>query len=403
MSERKISLSNILNAFLDENLQELRDQGLYNEIEPVEGPNGPIIKIKGNDLINLSSNNYLGLATDEDLKKLNIAAVNKYGVGAGAVRTINGTLDIHIELEKKLAEFKGTEAAISFQSGFNCNMAAISAVMNKNDAILSDELNHASIIDGCRLSGAKIIRVKHQDMDDLRAKAKEATESGLYGKVMYITDGVFSMDGDIANLPGAVEVAKEFDLITYVDDAHGSGVTGKGKGTVKHFGLEKEIDMQMGTLSKAVGVVGGYVAGTQKLIDWLKVRSRPFLFSTAVPPGDVAAIMGALDKISASTELHDKLWENGDYLKAGLKKLGFNIGNSETPISPCIIGEEKLTQQFSKRLAEEGVYAKSIVFPTVPKGTGRVRNMPTAAHTKEMLDDALKIYEKVGKELGVIQ
>ncbi len=403
MSERKISLSNILNAFLDENLQELRDQGLYNEIEPVEGPNGPIIKIKGNDLINLSSNNYLGLATDEELKKLNIAAVNKYGVGAGAVRTINGTLDIHIELEKKLAEFKGTEAAISFQSGFNCNMAAISAVMNKNDAILSDELNHASIIDGCRLSGAKIIRVKHQDMDDLRAKAKEATESGLYGKVMYITDGVFSMDGDIANLPGAVEVAKEFDLITYVDDAHGSGVTGKGKGTVKHFGLEKEIDMQMGTLSKAVGVVGGYVAGTQKLIDWLKVRSRPFLFSTAVPPGDVAAIMGALDKISASTELHDKLWENGDYLKAGLKKLGFNIGNSETPITPCIIGEEKLTQQFSKRLAEEGVYAKSIVFPTVPKGTGRVRNMPTAAHTKEMLDDALKIYEKVGKELGVIQ
>ncbi|MBD7908670.1 MULTISPECIES: glycine C-acetyltransferase [Sporosarcina] len=396
-------MSNILNAFLDENLQELRDQGLYNEIEPVEGPNGPIIKIKGNDLINLSSNNYLGLATDEDLKKLNIAAVNKYGVGAGAVRTINGTLDIHIELEKKLAEFKGTEAAISFQSGFNCNMAAISAVMNKNDAILSDELNHASIIDGCRLSGAKIIRVKHQDMDDLRAKAKEATESGLYGKVMYITDGVFSMDGDIANLPGAVEVAKEFDLITYVDDAHGSGVTGKGKGTVKHFGLEKEIDMQMGTLSKAVGVVGGYVAGTQKLIDWLKVRSRPFLFSTAVPPGDVAAIMGALDKISASTELHDKLWENGDYLKAGLKKLGFNIGNSETPITPCIIGEEKLTQQFSKRLAEEGVYAKSIVFPTVPKGTGRVRNMPTAAHTKEMLDDALKIYEKVGKELGVIQ
>ncbi|MCM3756009.1 glycine C-acetyltransferase [Sporosarcina aquimarina] len=396
-------MSNILNAFLDENLQELRDQGLYNEIEPVEGPNGPIIKIKGNDLINLSSNNYLGLATDEDLKKLNIAAVNKYGVGAGAVRTINGTLDIHIALEKKLAEFKGTEAAISFQSGFNCNMAAISAVMNKNDAILSDELNHASIIDGCRLSGAKIIRVKHQDMDDLRAKAKEATESGLYGKVMYITDGVFSMDGDIANLPGAVEVAKEFDLITYVDDAHGSGVTGKGKGTVKHFGLEKEIDMQMGTLSKAVGVVGGYVAGTQKLIDWLKVRSRPFLFSTAVPPGDVAAIMGALDKISESTELHDKLWENGDYLKAGLKKLGFNIGNSETPITPCIIGEEKLTQQFSKRLAEEGVYAKSIVFPTVPKGTGRVRNMPTAAHTKEMLDDALKIYEKVGKELGVIQ
>ena len=400
--ERKITLSKILNAFLQENLKELRDQGLYNEIDPIEGPNGPIIKIKGKDLINLSSNNYLGLATDEDLKQLAIAAIEKYGVGAGAVRTINGTLDIHVQLEKKLAEFKGTEAAISYQSGFNCNMAAISAVMTKKDAILSDELNHASIIDGCRLSGAKVIRVNHQDMDDLRAKAKEATESGLYEKVMYITDGVFSMDGNIANLPDVVKIAKEFDLITYVDDAHGSGVTGKGKGTVKHFGLEKEIDLQMGTLSKAIGVVGGYVAGTQELIDWLKVRSRPFLFSTAVPAGDVAAIMGALDKISESTELHDKLWENGNYLKAGLKKLGFNIGASETPITPCIIGEEKLTQQFSKRLAEEGVYAKSIVFPTVAKGKGRVRNMPTAAHTKEMIDEALVIYEKVGKELNVI-
>ncbi|QNK87713.1 MULTISPECIES: glycine C-acetyltransferase [unclassified Sporosarcina] len=400
--ERKITLSKKLTAFLQENLKELRDQGLYNEIDPIEGPNGPIIKIKGKDLINLSSNNYLGLATDEDLKKLAIAATEKYGVGAGAVRTINGTLDIHVQLEKKLAEFKGTEAAISYQSGFNCNMAAISAVMTKKDAILSDELNHASIIDGCRLSGAKVIRVNHQDMDDLRAKAKEATESGLYEKVMYITDGVFSMDGNIANLPEVVKIAKEFDLITYVDDAHGSGVTGKGKGTVKHFGLEKEIDLQMGTLSKAIGVVGGYVAGTQELIDWLKVRSRPFLFSTALPAGDVAAIMGALDKISESTELHDKLWENGNYLKAGLKKLGFNIGASETPITPCIIGEEKLTQQFSKRLAEEGVYAKSIVFPTVAKGKGRVRNMPTAAHTKEMIDEALVIYEKVGKELNVI-
>ena len=400
--ERKITLSKKLTAFLQENLKELRDQGLYNEIDPVEGPNGPIIKIKGKDLINLSSNNYLGLATDEDLKKLAIAATEKYGVGAGAVRTINGTLDIHVQLEKKLAEFKGTEAAISYQSGFNCNMAAISAVMTKKDAILSDELNHASIIDGCRLSGAKVIRVNHQDMDDLRAKAKEATESGLYEKVMYITDGVFSMDGNIANLPEVVKIAKEFDLITYVDDAHGSGVTGKGKGTVKHFGLEKEIDLQMGTLSKAIGVVGGYVAGTQELIDWLKVRSRPFLFSTALPAGDVAAIMGALDKISESTELHDKLWENGNYLKVGLKKLGFNIGASETPITPCIIGEEKLTQQFSKRLAEEGVYAKSIVFPTVAKGKGRVRNMPTAAHTKEMIDEALVIYEKVGKELNVI-
>ena len=396
-------MSKKLDAFLEENLTELKEQGLYNEIDPVEGPNGAIIKIGGKDLINLSSNNYLGLATDEDLKKVAIQAIEKYGVGAGAVRTINGTLDLHVQLEEKLAEFKGTEAAISFQSGFNCNMAAISAVMDKNDAILSDQLNHASIIDGCRLSKAKIIAFKHSDMEDLRQKAKEATESGLYNKVMVITDGVFSMDGDIAKLPEIVEIAKEFDLITYVDDAHGSGVTGKGKGTVKHFGLEKEVDMQMGTLSKAVGVVGGYVAGKKQLIDWLRVRSRPFLFSTAVTPGDVAATTAAVQKIIDSTELHDKLWDNGDYLKKGLKELGFDIGESETPITPCIIGDEKLTQQFSKRLFEEGVYAKSIVFPTVPRGTGRVRNMPTAAHTKEMLDEAIEIYAKVGKELNVIK
>jgi len=400
--EGMIQLSKILNAFVDENLQQLRDQGLYNEIDPVEGPNGPIIKVKRKNLINLSSNNYLGLATNEQLKEIAKNTIEEYGVGAGAVRTINGTLDLHVKLEAKLAEFKGTEAAISYQSGFNCNMAAISAVMDKNDAILSDQLNHASIIDGCRLSKAKIIPFNHSDMEDLRAKAKAATESGQYNKVMVITDGVFSMDGDIAKLPEIVEIAKEFDLITYVDDAHGSGVTGKGKGTVKHFGLQNEIDFQIGTLSKAIGVVGGYVAGKQNVIDWLKVRSRPFLFSTALPPADVAAITAAVQMIIDSTELHDQLWENGDYLKAGLEKLGFNIGHSETPITPCIIGDETLTQQFSKRLIEEGVYAKSIVFPTVPKGTGRVRNMPTAAHTKEMLDDALAIYEKVGKELGVI-
>lgn len=396
-------MSNVLDAFLQENLQDLRDQGLYNEVDPVEGPNGAKIQVRGKELINLSSNNYLGLATNEELKRIAKEAIDKYGVGAGAVRSINGTLDLHVKLEEKLAEFKGTEAAISFQSGFNCNMAAISAVMDKNDAILSDQLNHASIIDGCRLSKAKIIAFKHSDMEDLHAKAKAAQESGLYNKVMIITDGVFSMDGDIAKLPEIVKIAKELDLITYVDDAHGSGVTGKGKGTVKHFGLEKDIDFQMGTLSKAVGVVGGYVAGKQSLIDWLKVRSRPFLFSTAVTPGDVAATTAALQMIIDSTELHDKLWENGDYLKAGLKELGFNIGASETPITPCIIGDEKLTQEFSKRLFEEGVYAKSIVFPTVQKGAGRVRNMPTAAHTKEMLDEAMSIYGKVGKEFGIIK
>lgn len=391
-----------LHGFLDENIQYLKDNGLYNEIDVVEGANGPEITIKGEKYINLSSNNYLGLATNEDLKAVAKEAIGHYGVGAGAVRTINGTLDVHETLEETLAEFKGTEAAIAYQSGFNCNMAAISAVMNKNDAILSDELNHASIIDGCRLSKAKIIRVNHSDMDDLRKKAKEAVESGQYNKVMYITDGVFSMDGDVAKLPEIVEIAEEFDLITYVDDAHGSGVMGKGAGTVKHFGLQDKIDFQIGTLSKAIGVVGGYVAGTQELIDWLKVQSRPFLFSTSLTPESSAAITAAVRKLMDSTELHDKLWDNANYLKDGLKELGYDIGESETPITPVIIGDEKQTQEFSKRLKDEGVYVKSIVFPTVPRGTGRVRNMPTAAHTKEMLDEALEAYKKVGKELGVI-
>ncbi|MBN6205078.1 glycine C-acetyltransferase [Ralstonia pickettii] len=394
--------SNILNQFLNENISDLKERGLYNEIDTVEGANGPVIQIDNKKLINLSSNNYLGLATDERLKQAAKGAVDTHGAGAGAVRTINGTLDLHIELERKIAAFKGTEAAISYQSGFNCNMAAISAVMDKNDAILSDALNHASIIDGCRLSKAKIIRYEHSDMDDLRKQAKAAVESGQYKKIMVITDGVFSMDGDIAKLPEIVEIAEEFDLITYVDDAHGSGVLGKGAGTVKHFGLQDKVDFQMGTLSKAIGVIGGYVAGKQNLIDWLKVRSRPFLFSTAVSPADAAASTKAIEMLMESAELNEQLWENGNYLKAGLKELGFDIGDSETPITPVIIGEEKKAQEFSKRLFEEGVYAKSIVFPTVPRGTGRVRNMPTAAHTKEMLDEAIAVYKKVGKEMEMI-
>ncbi|MGA5662489.1 glycine C-acetyltransferase [Bacillus bombysepticus] len=394
--------SKTLAKFLEENLEDLKSKGLYNVIDPLESSNGPIITIGGKEYINLSSNNYLGLATDSRLQETAIGAIHKYGVGAGAVRTINGTLDLHIKLEETIAKFKHTEAAIAYQSGFNCNMAAISAVMDKNDAILSDELNHASIIDGSRLSKAKIIVYKHSDMEDLRQKAIAAKESGLYNKLMVITDGVFSMDGDVAKLPEIVEIAEELDLMTYVDDAHGSGVLGKGAGTVKHFGLSDKVDFQIGTLSKAIGVIGGYVAGKQNLIDWLKVRSRPFLFSTALTPADAAACMRSIEILMESTELHDRLWENGRYLKQGLKELGFNIGESETPITPCIIGDEVLTQEFSKRLNEEGVYAKSIVFPTVAKGTGRVRNMPTAAHTKEMLDEAILKYEKVGKEMGII-
>ena len=391
-----------LETFLDEGLDNLKEKGLYSIIDVVEGANGPIIEIDGKKKINLASNNYLGFATHPELIKAANEATEKYGVGAGAVRTINGTLDIHRELEEKIAKFKGTEAAIAFQSGFNCNMGAISAVMTKEDAILSDALNHASIIDGCRLSGAKIIRVNHSDMEDLEKKAKEAVESGLYKKVMYITDGVFSMDGDVAKMPEIMEIAEKYGLIVYVDDAHGSGVLGKGAGTVKEFGLSDKVDFQMGTLSKAIGVVGGYVAGSQKLIDWLKSQARPFLFSTSLTPGASAAVIKALELMENDSSYVDTLWENANYFKEKLQEIGYDIGESETPITPVILGDEKLAQEFAKRLIDEGVYVKPIVFPTVPLGTGRVRNMPTAAHTKEMLDEAVAIYEKVGKDMKII-
>lgn len=394
--------SEVLSTYLEQELALLKEKGLYNTIDIFEGANGAIIEVAGKNLINLASNNYLGFADRVELKQACIDATNRYGVGAGAVRTINGTLRIHQELENKIAEFKGTEAAIAFQSGFNCNMGAISAIMTKEDAILSDELNHASIIDGCRLSGAKIIRVKHQDMNDLEEKAKEAVNSGKYNKIMYITDGVFSMDGDVANLPDMIPIAEKYGLITYVDDAHGSGVMGKGAGTVKHFGLQQKIDMQMGTLSKAIGVVGGYVAGSKSLIDWLKSRGRPFLFSTSLTPGAAGAALASIQLMQDHPELVEKVWENAIYFKEKLKKIGYDIGVSETPITPVILGDESLTQQFSKKLIENGLYVKPIVYPTVPLGTGRVRNMPTAAHTKEMLDHAVAIYQKVGNEMGII-
>lgn len=394
--------SEILSDYLDRELSLLKDQGLYNTIDILEGANAAIINVEGRRLINLASNNYLGFANRAELKDACIEATIKYGDGAGAVRTINGSLQIHQELENKIAEFKGTEAAIAFQSGFNCNMGAISAIMTKDDAILSDELNHASIIDGCRLSGAKIIRVKHQDMTDLEEKAKTALESGRYKKIMYITDGVFSMDGDIANLPDMIPIAEKYGLITYVDDAHGSGVMGKGAGTVKHFGLNHKIDMQMGTLSKAIGVVGGYVAGSKLLIDWLKSRSRPFLFSTSLTPGAAGAALTSIQLMQDHPELVDKVWENAEYFKNELKKIGYDIGVSQTPITPVILGDETMTQRFSSKLIEQGIYVKPIVFPTVPLGTGRVRNMPTAEHTKEMLDQAIAVYLNVGKEMGII-
>jgi glycine C-acetyltransferase len=391
-----------LEEFLDEGLDGLKEKGLYSTIDVLDGANGPEITINGQKKINLASNNYLGFATHPDLIEASNKATEEYGVGAGAVRTINGTLAIHRELEERIAKFKGTEAAIAFQSGFNCNMGAISAVMNKDDAILSDSLNHASIIDGCRLSRAKIIRVEHSDMKDLEEKAKAAVESGLYKKVMYITDGVFSMDGDVAKMPEIMEIAEKYNLIVYVDDAHGSGVLGGGAGTVKEFGLSDKVDFQMGTLSKAIGVVGGYVAGSQKLIDWLKSHARPFLFSTSLTPGAAAAVIKSIELMEQDPSHVEKLWDNANYFKEKLKGIGYDIGQSETPITPVILGDEKLAQRFAQRLIEEGVYVKPIVFPTVPLGTGRVRNMPTADHTKEMLDEAISIYEKVGKEMGII-
>ena len=391
-----------LTMYLEKELDQLKEKGLYNTIDILESENGACIIVDGKKMINLASNNYLGFANREELKKACIEATETYGVGAGAVRTINGSLKIHQQLEEKIAEFKGTEASIAFQSGFNCNMGAISAVMTKEDAILSDELNHASIIDGCRLSGAKIIRIKHQDMKDLEKKAKEAIESKKYKKIMYITDGVFSMDGDIARLPEIIPIVEKYGLITYVDDAHGSGVTGKGAGTVKHFGLSDKIDMQMGTLSKAIGVVGGYVAGSKTLIDWLKARSRPFLFSTSLTPGAAAAALASITLMQEHPELVEKVWENANYFKEELKKVGYNIGMSETPITPVILGDEKVTQTFSKKLIEHGIYAKPIVYPTVPLGTGRIRNMPTAEHTREMLDEAVAVYQKIGKEMEII-
>lgn len=395
--------SKTLHDFLVRNLEELKAQGVYRKLPVVTGPTGPKCIINGKEVINLSSNNYLGFANDPRLVEAAIKATEKYGAGAGAVRTIVGTLDIHEELEEKLAKFKKTEGVIVFQSGFNCNMGTVSALMTKEDAILSDELNHASIIDGCRLSGAKILRYKHNDMDDLRRTLKEAYESGQYKKFMIVTDGVFSMDGDIAKLPEIVEIAEEFDAFVYVDDAHASGVLGKnGSGSVSHFGLYGRVDVQVGTLSKAIGVVGGYVAGSKELIDWLKHRGRPFLFSTAMTPGAAAAALKAIEILSESSELVDRLWDNAKYFKEKLSALGFDLGKSETPITPVIIGDEAKAMQFSDELFKEGLFAQGIAYPTVPRGKARVRNIVTAAHTKDMLDEAVAIYEKVGKRMGII-
>ncbi len=387
--------------FLEEKISQLKEQGVFRELPELNGPSGAVSVINGREVINLSSNNYLGFANHPRLKKAAIQAVEKYGAGAGAVRTIIGTMDIHNRMEKLLADFKREEAVIVFQSGLTCNSGTIPAVVDEGDLIISDELNHASIIDGCRLSKADVLRYRHSDMEDLERVLKENAHK--YRNRLIITDGVFSMDGDIARLPEIVELAEKYECMTYIDDAHASGVLGEsGRGTVDHFNLHGRVDFTIGTLSKAIGVMGGYVAGKKVLIDWLKHRGRPFLFSTAHPPAVVGAVIEAVKMLMESTEYTDKLWDNARYFKQKLQGLGFNTGKSETPITPVIIGEEAKAMQFSDRLFQGGVFAQGIAFPTVPRGTARVRTIVTAAHTREQLDRAVDIFKEAGQEMHIL-
>ncbi|NLJ84842.1 MAG: glycine C-acetyltransferase [Firmicutes bacterium] len=386
-------------SFIKDELKSLKSDGLYNLIRTLEGPQGAWVRINGEFMLNFCSNNYLGLAADARVREAAKEAIDQYGVGPGAVRTIAGTMTLHKELEAALARFKGVPAVISFQSGFTANLAVIGALVGKGDTIYSDSLNHASIIDGCRLSRAEIKVYDHCDMASLKARLEESVS----GKRLIVTDGVFSMDGDLAPLPEIVELAERYGAITMVDDAHGEGVLGSsGRGIVDHFGLHGRVDVEVGTLSKALGVVGGYVAGSKELIDYLSQRGRPFLFSSAVTPADVAACIRAVEILEADDELVTKLWDNGRYFKAAMEKLGFDIGNSQTPITPVIIGEASKAAEFSQRLFERKVFAQSIGFPTVPKGRARIRVMVSAAHSKKDLDYGIEAFEHVGKEMGLI-
>jgi glycine C-acetyltransferase len=387
--------------FVVQELEALKQEGLFVNIRTLESPQGAWIVVDGRRVLNLCSNNYLGFCNDPVLKEAAKRAIDEYGVGPGAVRTIAGTMKLHLELERKLAEFKGAEAVVSFQSGFCANLATIPALVGREDVIFSDELNHASIIDGCRLSRAEIIRYAHCDVDDLKAKLQEHRHK--FRRALIVTDGVFSMDGDIAPLPEIVKLAREYDAFVMVDDAHGEGVLGKGgRGITDHFGLHGEVDIEVGTLSKAFGVVGGYVAGSYELCEYLRQRGRPFLFSSAVTPADVAACIAAVDILLQSEDRVQRLWENACYFQNGLKGLGFDIGKTQTPITPVMLGEAPLAQEFSKRLFEEGIFAQAIGYPTVPRGAARIRVMISAVHTKEDLDFALEKFAKVGRELGVI-
>ena len=387
--------------FIQEELQRLQQESLLINIRTIESAAEGWMIVDGKRVLNFCTNNYLGLANHPRLRAAAQQAIERWGVGPAAVRTIAGTTSLHRELEQRLAAFKGVEDAVYVQSGFNANQAAIPPLVGKGDVIFSDRLNHASIIDGCRLSGAKVVVYEHCDPADAEAKIKEHLPQ--YRRGLLVTDGVFSMDGDIAPLDALYEVAQRYGVLTMVDDAHGEGVLGRGgRGIVDHFGLHGRFDVEIGTLSKAFGVVGGVIAGKKLIIDLIRQKARPFLFSSATTPADTAACLAAVDLLEESEELVERLWENARYLRAGMQELGFDTGHSSTPILPVMLGEARLAKTFSRRLFEEGVFAMGIGFPTVPRGKARIRVMNTASHKRADLDFGLEVFAKVGRELGVI-
>jgi glycine C-acetyltransferase len=393
-------------SFLSDELNALKQKGTYFKLRVLDDEQAAVCHFDGRKVINLASNNYLGLTTHPKLREAALAATRKYGVGSGAVRTIAGTMKLHMELEEKIARFKGVEACVVFQSGFTANAGTVSSFLGKDDYIISDELNHASIIDGCRLSRAKILVFRHKDA--AHAEEQLASVANRPGKKLLITDGVFSMDGDIGPLPGLCDAAEKYGAIMMVDDAHSSGVLGRnGRGTIDHFGVHGRVDIQVGTLSKAIGALGGYVCGTRDFIEYLYHRARPFLFSTSHPPSVAATCIAAFDVLENEPELIERLWSNTRFFKKELGLLGFNIGGvttpaSETPITPIIIGDGRATMDFSKAIFDEGVMGTGIAFPTVPEGKARVRTIVTATHTEAELSQALEVLGRVGKRMGLI-
>ncbi len=394
-------------AYLTAALDELRAKGTHFNLRVLEGPQQPVCRYDGREVINLASNNYLGLADDPRLVEAAIAATRKYGVGSGAVRTIAGTMRIHMELEEKIARFKNAEASVVFQSGFAANAGTVSAILGKDDFILSDELNHASIIDGARLSRAKIKVFRHKDIAHCEELLQEVAAEP--GRKLVITDGVFSMDGDIGPVDKLAALAENYGAIMMVDDAHASGVLGRnGRGSVDHFGMHGRVDVQVGTLSKAIGALGGYVCGSRDLIDYLYHRARPFLFSTSHPPSVAATCIAAFDILEQEPERIDRLWSNTRYFQGELHRAGFNIGGvttpaTETPITPVIVGEGRAAMDFSRALFDEGVMATGIAFPTVPEGKARIRLILTSEHTRAQLDQALETLERVAKKMGILK